>query len=395
MRKLFKKAKDFNTHKLYEINEFVFDADIKRNLKKQIKKYRDKFEPQFDESNITNDTSMMLTMKPLIEELKFYYNNDLCLAVGTSLSIAKLNRFNLRTYSYYYENSLFRIACAWEYIFIVLNEFLQTGLVVGRDLKEWIEEVAYYKIDFVECYNGYKVITTRLPEETIDEIRPRIKNKTKLFNISHKKDSNSFLKAYKKQFSKNDMFQQIIDTYKSEEVKEIFQLRHEVVHRRPLGAKFSIAPLDFILGQGVKCNPNGWSDIIRLPDLLEKNIYALKFAIQNLVNIIFNNDVPKSKGGKDITFYVYKVSCVKCEKIFLINELKADCFLSKKLLLLCPFCGETDTQIGDRHEVHDRYYFSNIREYNEDLFKHWYSKIEDLDNNEPNNEVNEDEIQNK
>jgi len=365
MKKILENKELFHTHKLFDMNEFIFD-DVKKTLNENVENYRDKFLPNHDEKNVTSDNGIWLMIVPLIEELKFYYNNDICLSIALSIAISEGDKFNLRTHSYYYENALIRIESAWEYLFIVLNEFLQTGLAVGVDVKEALIEAGCHKIDFVKHGNGYNIVATKLPDEVISEIKPELIKNNKLFGISQNNKSNSFLKEYKKKFTMNDRIKKILDTYKSDEVKQIIQLRNEVIHRRPLGAKFSLEPLEIMPGQCVGIKPTGWFDITKLPDLFEKNIYALKFAIQTLVDIIFNNDVPNSKVNGDKDFFVYKVKCMDCEKEILINDFTVEYFEKENLKLLCPFCSSKNTKVGNKQEVHDRYYFSNIMEYYRD-----------------------------
>ena len=84
------------------------------------------------------------------------------------------------------------------------------------------------------------------------------------------------------------------------------------------------------------------------------------------MDIIFNNDVPNNKVNSDKEFYVYKVKCIDCGKEFLINDFTVEYFEKENLKLLCPFCSSKNTKIGDKQEVHDRYYFSNIKEYYRD-----------------------------
>ena len=370
MKKDLENKELFNIHRLFDVDEFIFD-DVKKTVNEKMDNYRDKFLPNYDEKNVTSDNGMWLKIVPLIEELKFYYNNDFCLSIALSIAISESDKFNLRTHSYYYENALFRIESAWEYLFIVLNEFLQTELAVGIDIKEAKMEASCHKIDFVKHGNGYKVVATKLPDEVINEIKSELNKNNILFSISQNNKSNSFLKECKKKFTMNDRIKKLFDTYKSDEVKKIIQIRNEVMHRRPLGAKFSVEPSEIVPGQCVGIKPTGWFDITKLPHLLEKNVSALKFAIQILVDIIFNNDVPNSKVNGDKEFFVYKVHCMDCDKEFLINDFTVEYFEKENLKLLCPFCSSKNTKVGNKQEVHDRYYFSNIMEYYRDaISKH-------------------------
>ncbi|WP_242396688.1 hypothetical protein [Clostridium butyricum] len=370
-KKKYESEKDYNTHKIYDIDEFVFDEEIKRNVSLFLKKYRDEFKPNLLNDSCTTDKAMILATLPLIEELKSYYNNDLCISVATSVEVAKRTKFNLRTHAYYAENALVRICNTWEYLFIILNQFLDTDLIVGNDVRNKVIEAKCHNIDFVKSKSGYKPVITPLADNVIEEIKPILKKKHKLFKISTKKKANSFHKAFKKKYSVNDNLQIILQIYYGDDVKEMIELRNEFIHRRPLGAKFSVAPIDFIPAQGIDINPKGWYDFQKLDEKLEKNLSIIRTAIQMLVDIIFSNDVPKLKINESKTFFAYKVWCNNCSRELLINDCTVECFKNHDSSLICPYCKKNDTVVNEKIEVHDRYYFSNIKEYNEFIFENW------------------------
>lgn len=365
-----------NTLEFYDLEEFIFDDEIRKTINRLLKRYRDQFSPKLLRENHTSDKCMMLAMLPLTEELKNYYNNDLCLSVATSIAIARNTKFNLRTHAYYSENALYRINNAWEYLKIILSEYLHTELIVGTDLRSKIIDAKCHNIDFIKQDNGYKPIITRLPEDIIDEIKPKIKKSNTLFNISTTRKNNTFHKTIKKKYVANEYIDAISDLYNCEDVKEIIELRNEVVHRRSLGAKFSVAPLDFMPAQGIDLNPNGWYEFKDLDIKLEKNLSAIRKAIQILIDIIFTNEVPNLKIHEGMKFFVHKVECLSCTKELLINDKTIKTFQDNDMILICPYCKGDKIKVNEKIEVHDRYYFSNIREYNEFLFNYWKKEID-------------------
>ncbi|WP_152657122.1 hypothetical protein [Oceanobacillus sp. CFH 90083] len=375
-----KRKNDYSTHKKFDVNEFIFEEEIKNRMEKLLKSYRDEFEPEILEGNYTSDLGMLFSTFPLIEELKHYYNNDLCISVATSVAAARDTDFNLRTHAYYAENALFRICNAWEYLFVILNHFFQTDLIVGNDMRNLIIEAKCHNINFVETGNGYKTVIKRLPEKKIKEIEPTLKKEHKLLKISTKKKSNSFVKAMKKKYSSNTNIKALLELYFCEEVKEIIDLRNEFVHRRSLGAKFTVAPIDPLPTQGVSIQQEGWYCFKDLDIKLEKNLSAIKEAIRLMVNIIFSNEVPNHKSNEGKTFFAYKVKCNDCSKDLLINDCTVDVFKEIKESIICPYCKSNKTKIKEKLEVHDRYYYSNLQEYNEFLFE--YFKINKEGNSE-------------
>ena len=66
-----------------------------------------------DSEYTVRDLSMEFGGVPLFEELKYFYNNDVCLSCAICLSIMESGKYNLRTYAYYYENVVHRIKEVW------------------------------------------------------------------------------------------------------------------------------------------------------------------------------------------------------------------------------------------------------------------------------------------
>jgi len=368
---LLKGKKIGNTHKVYAIDEFLFNKKLKKELCKYLELYRCDFNIEKNGEKIAGDKGMFMYTSPLFQELKYYYNNDVCIAISECIVISKKKQYDLRTHSYYYENSIFRVARIWEYLFIILSEFLQTGLIVGFDIKEHLRETSCHNISFIKHENGYKVVTKPLSENLKAEALEQFKNEKKEFRISQYKKSNYLLKALNKNYDITDNIENLLDVYKCEEVKEIIRLRNEIIHRRPLAAKFSIGECDILPGQCLDIKPNGWYDISTLPNLLEKNLYATKEAIKILHKILFYNEVPNSKGKKDVKFECFEVKCNNCKSELLINDTIVDIFMSKNKSIICPNCKSEDVSLNQKRIVNERYYSSNYKEYLDMIMEYW------------------------
>ncbi|MFF2795343.1 hypothetical protein [Lysinibacillus xylanilyticus] len=362
---------DYNTHKNFGINEFIFDNEIRINVENLLLKYRGEFHPTLLKKETTTDLGMVMICQPLIEELKYYFNNDLCISVATSIAITRNTDFNLRTHAYYVENAITRISNCWEYLFIILNQFYQTDLIVGHDIRDNIIYAKCNNIKFIKKREGFKIKITPLPDNQIEEIKPSLEKENKLFNISINKKKNTFTKILKQKYTTNERLQSLIDIYFSEEIKEVIALRNEMVHRRSLGSKYTMAPLAFIPGQGVSIDQQGWYSFKEIDIKLEKNLVAIRQAIQLMIDIIFSNDVPNLKLNENIIFFVNKVKCNNCTKTLLINDTILKGLECIETSVICPNCNSEDTEIGEKMEVSDRYYYSNLMEYNNFLFEYW------------------------
>lgn len=64
----------------YEIEEFIFDDCIKEQVKELIDRYRSDFRVNKDSNFFVRDLTMEFRWIPLFEELKYFYNNDVCIS---------------------------------------------------------------------------------------------------------------------------------------------------------------------------------------------------------------------------------------------------------------------------------------------------------------------------
>lgn len=367
------KKKIEDTHKLYSADDFVFNTIDIQEMSKLIEKLRTEFELDQSDKKIAADFDMMMYVLPLFWELKHYYNNDFCIAVVQAIVASKKKSFDRRTKSFYFENAIIRIASIWEYLFIILNEFLQTGLIVGKDVKELLIDARCHNIEFIPNGKGYDIRYTPIDSEERKRVEPKLRKKFKLFKISSRKSSNLFLKTIKKQYAKKDRIQFICDLFNSDEAKTVINLRNEIVHRRPLSARFSLAPNELVPGVSVRMNPEGWYDYATLPQLLEKNLFVVRDAIKILYELIFYNDVPNSKENETKRFEALVVRCKPCNKEILINSLSTDYLIKIAHPLICPTCKSDNTEIVNRMKVHERFFFSNFWNYSDFLIQYWES----------------------
>ena len=328
------KAEGYDTHRSYNIEEFIFDEVIKKSVIKLVTQYRAEFEPRFTKELSTMDNGIWLQAIPLLEELKNYYNNDICLSTATSIAILKNAKFNLRTFSYYYENALFRIANAWDYVHIILNQVLESDFIVGKDIRERVINAKCHNIHFEKHNGGYRPVVTSLTDDEKKVALVVAEGENKLLEISPNQKKSRFHKFLKKKLAINERLQNIFDIYYSDDVSEVLKLRNEVVHRRPLGAKFSVSINDIFPAQSISIDPCGWYKYHDSAVSLEKNIYALRTVIKEIVDMVYNNDLPNLKVNEGKHFYMRHVLCNDCKKTLALPEIIVVFFQENSMNLL-------------------------------------------------------------
>ncbi|SFD32093.1 hypothetical protein [Clostridium uliginosum] len=360
----------YDTHRDYLIKEFIFDDEIKQAVADIVLIYRDKFLPNGKDEKYISDKLLLMRAIPLLEELKAYYNNDICISCATGIAVARNTNFNLRTHAFYFENAIYRAANAWEYIHILINEILDINMCVGNDIRENTVNARCSNIYFEHTKQGYKLRIEPYTGQKLQEAKNKAEEEEKLLEVSINKKKSKFHKLLKKKRTINNNFQIIFDLFYSDEVKKLYAFRNESVHRRPIGAKFSVAPLEFIPGQGISINPTGWFIFKDTDMLLEKNMSILKEVIHIITDIIFNHDIPNTKENEGKVYYCNEIKCAKCKTSSLVPAEIVDFFNERNIRVACLKCGGKDTVIQDKIEVDDMCYYDNFWSYNEMVKRH-------------------------
>lgn len=371
--------KENETHREYEIEEFIFDDCIKEQMKELLGRYRSDFLANKDGNFFVRDLTIEFRGIPLFEELKYFYNNDVCISCATCISIMKSTKYNLRTFAYYYENAVHRIEETWEYVHILLAEILDLELVVGKDIRDTNIRYCSGIWEFSKSENGYRPIFHSYKGKQLKEAIEVAERDNVLLNASVKPKKSVFHKVLRKKMSLNERIAKIIELYFSEEASEIHRIRNELVHRRPLGSKFSVGPCIIGPGQAININPDGWFTFSNKEVLIEKNLSIIREVLQTIQDIIFNHDLPNTKENENQEFFLASCVCPACEKNVVIPGEMYDYFKGRKLKVPCPCCGKNGLIKNENVPVDDRLYYQNLWQYNETIAKHAETMFEKED----------------
>lgn len=368
-----------DTHRNFELEEFIFDDTIKEEVTSLVSTYRSNFQPNTNKNIFVRDMALMMQGVPLFEELKYFYNNDVCISCATCISVMKGKRYNLRTHAYYFENAVHRIEEAWEYTHILLNQVLGLELVIGMDI--WDTNIQYRSGTWIfqKSDNGYVPIFTPYKGKQLEDAVEIAKKDNILLIASANKKKSIFHKMVKRKFAVNDRIAKIQELFFSEEACELHRIRNEFVHRRPLGAKYSVAPCIWGPGQAVSIDPQGWFVFLGKETLIEKNIAIIRTVLQEIQDIIYNHDLPNTKENENKEYFCVSGQCSHCNEGILLPEEMYDFFKERNLKIPCPCCGKNGVSIKECMQVDDRFYFENLQQYNEAIAKAEGSIFEEED----------------
>lgn len=358
-----------DTHRNFDLEEFIFDDTIKEEVTSLVSIYRSSFQPKSNKNVFVRDMALMMQGVPLFEELKYFYNNDVCISCATCISIMKGTRYNLRTHAYYFENAVHRIEEAWEYAHVLLNQVLGLELVIGMDI--WDTNIQYRSgtWNFQKSDHGYMPTFIPYERKQLEDAIEIAERDNILLIASVNKKKSIFHKMVKKKLAENERLAKIQELFFSEEACELHRTRNELVHRRPLGAKYSVAPWILGPGQAVSIDQQGWFVFLGKETLIEKNIAIIRTVLQEIQDMIYNHDLPNSKENEDKEYFCVSGQCPSCNEGIILPEEMYDFFKERKLKVPCPCCGKTGVIKKEHIQVNDQFYYENWLQYNEAIAK--------------------------
>lgn len=309
-------------------------------------------------------TSMMcLYAYPLVDELKKLYNNELALSASTAQVLCGNKKISVRVKAFHIENAFTRISSIWDYIFIAINEYMQTELIASRHNKEEIiKSACIYKIPIVEN-DITRIISQPMEEEKQKEIQKKLRKQLVVITGS------KLHKCIKDKYSYSEDLEKIFNLYESGAVNEMKELRNDITHSGNLGANFSITSSDFISNQAMSSKNVDFNSI---RNIIIENMSIVKQAIEILNEFIINDKIPNRKGNENKEYYINQCKCNDCG---CINCYADEIFgmVEKKLNLICLECGSLNVDANSNEKnkisepVHDDILIRNIEKMSEIL----------------------------
>ena len=338
---------------------FRFTIPTKVKIEKLYRRYTSDFITKEEKKH----RSMMCYFAyPLVDELKNLYNNELSLSASIAEILCDSKKINLRVRAFHIENAFMRIVSVWDYIFLALNQYMQTELIASRYNKEEIIKAScYYKIAVKEK-EAIRIVNKPMEDEKQDEIRKKLKKELVVIT------ANNLHKCIKEKYAYNENIEKIFDLYKSEPVNEMKKVRNDIVHSGNLGANFSIIPSDMVANQAMS-NKN--IDFVNIKKIISENMNVVKNAIEILLDFIINDRIPNRKENENKIYYFHKCKCKDCGTI---NYYTDEIFhmLDKNLGLICSKCNSFNTiSLNEKEKisepVHDNMYIDYLEKMKEVL----------------------------
>lgn len=293
----------------------------------------------------------------LLKQLEDYYNNDICMSTSIATILLKKKQLRKEVKAYFAENAIFRLITFWDYYYLVINEYLQLGFVADNQVRQSLIQKACMATQFVRTDKGYSLVQVPLKPEKQSEI----KRDLKITVLSKEK----LKRKLTRDFALTERFVGIIKLMDSDCIEDLKTIRHQVIHRRSLGAGFSV-DVDMIFGQTLQSKPGGWTDFNNLSKIIEENLRTVGNALEVLHQVIQLDERPNSKGNENIEYFVYHTVCEKCGNE---NILPGSIF-SNPDIVLCQSCWSRGLKILQKIKSNEINHGERMFHYLQDFQKH-------------------------
>lgn len=345
---------------------FSFNTITKIKVRKELYKYRINIPKTI---NTKYKSMCLLYGCTFLNDTINYYNEELALTAGicTSLHYSKKND---RKICYHLENFYFRLMSCWDYIFIGLNEYLQTELIANRDIKEKIIEENLSLNIPIQHNEGYiQICKISLSEEEKKETEKKLKKELKVLTPSNLKI------AIEKKYEMNEYITKIFEIYNIEQVvQQAKVIRNTIIHSDSLTKDFNFAASDIFGGQVISSKED--DDTIKKIDLVSKNMVVLKKAIDLLNEMITLDLFPNRIEDKSKQFFVQCYKCKECKKEYLYPS---DYIETLKHNPFCTFCDSDNTEYMETAKVSQPYYDNVVIKFIEDSIDFLEQELDDTE----------------
>lgn len=335
------------------LNYFAFNISTKLKAKKKIKQYG-----IITPKNINTKYKSMYLLcgYTFLNDIINYYNEELALTACICTSLHYSSKTEKKI-CYHLENFYFRLISCWDYIFIGLNEYLQTELIASRDIKEKIIEENLSLNIPVENEEGYfQIYKIPLSEDERKEKEKKLKKELTVLTPSNLKI------AIRNKYEMNEYITKIFEIYNTEQVvQQAKVIRNTIIHSDSLAKNFNFTVSDIFGGQVISSKE--FDDTIKKIGLVSINMEMLKKAI-NLLNEMITLDLfPNRIEDKSKQYFVQMYTCKDCKKEYVYPSDYIETLTSNPF---CSFCDSDNTEYVETEKVSQPYYEQVLIKFIED-----------------------------
>lgn len=267
--------------------------------------------------NTKYKSSLILMGSAFVYELINFYNKNVSLNAGICKSI-KYNSTNNEKLKYYLELFYTKLVICWEYLFSYINEYLKTGLMPNKQVKE-------------------ELIANQMGESP----------GKKLIVLTPDKLKRKIGEIYEESELINDIF----ECYSDNLVTEARYIRNLIVHSDSLQKNFSFGVNDIFHDVAICSRDTDYFP--KLISRIDDNMFMLKKALLLFREMVINDKIPNhiENAGKKFKTYDYK--CGVCDSEYTVPDMLEEYF---KKYVTCTQCKNKKFSKISENQVSELFY---------------------------------------
>ncbi|PHF65851.1 hypothetical protein [Priestia aryabhattai] len=316
-------------------------------------------------SSITPKRQELIELIDILEELFNYFHNDILVSAATFETVKLQPSYTIKTIGYHAENTLSRIVSLWDYLFILLNEYLGTQLLASYQIRDKILKAEFIDFTFVKSDEGtYNALVKPINLSKIEKMLhiKKLSPSLKVFKLHKNNKNNNMYRAFKKEFQPTSKIDDLFALYKQHSESTCKEIRNEIIHQRSLGfaVSFSGNLMDLPIRRPVvNINRNGWKDFDELFSDVETNLNLLFQGLNKLYKILKDDDFPNALSLNGRVFTLRNYYCKNCSSTFSIPEELSEDILKK--FIVCPKClSHKQVKKQNTETTHERDYYDRL-----------------------------------
>lgn len=336
--------------KVYKKEDMLQMVTFSKKERSVIRKKMKEYQIEMDDYINTMHKSMMIMLgADLASNLIAFFNQDILLNACICKSIGNGKEKKL---SYYLEIFYTKLATGWEYLFVYMNEILQTGLIPNEQVKRQLIESSMYEQVMIQHDGHVEIKYIPYDEEKQQEIRRELKKSYVVLAPWELK------KRIGEMYEESELIKSIFDYYSDELVKDSKYIRNAIIHSDSIQKSYSFG-VDKVFGGTAICSRN--IDYYKeMVEKIDRNIVLLRKAILLFWEIVREDKIPNRIENAGRVYTVFDHICSKCGEVSIVPDRFEECF---ERFEKCRVCGEKEFNEKKKYQVSELYYGTLLSNY--------------------------------
>lgn len=300
----------------------VFSRKEKNSIRRKVREYEI---INSGHINTVHKSMLILLGADFVLNLTRFFNQDVLLNACICKSIGKTSKEKL---SYYLEIFYTKLVTCWEYLFVYINEYLQTGLLPNEQVKVELIESNMYEQIHIQHEEYIEIKRVPYNEEKQKIIRKNLRKSLVVLS------PNALKSKINEMYEESELIKNIFECYSDEMVIDAKHIRNRIIHSDSIQKNYSFG-INQVFGGTAICGRSGefYDEMV---NKIDGNIKLLRKAILLFKEMVYEDKLPNHIENKGRKYIVYDYVCQECKETEVIPDMLDEFFVE---FGKCPKCG--------------------------------------------------------